>query len=59
MTHAYIITPVRTEEARRLRSIYGDSVGRYADKHLRASTNEWSNTISTVTKDNLLLVCYE
>lgn len=50
-----ILVRERTPEAKAFRRKYGDKGGcRFADKLLRMSRSPLSNTISTVTKDNLL-----
>lgn len=50
-----VLVHYRTEEARAFRRLHGDRGGcRYADKLHRMSREPWSNTVSTVTKDNLL-----
>ena len=47
----------RTEEAKAFRREHGDRGGcRYADKYHKMNPEPWSNTISTVTKDNLLCI---
>lgn len=53
-----VLVHYRTEEAKRLRRLYGDG-GKFQDKLHRMNPNPWSNTVSTVTKDNLLTLCYE
>jgi len=54
-----ILTHYRTEEAKVFRRIHGDTGGcKYQDKYHRMSREPWSNTISTVTKDNLLCIEY-
>lgn len=54
-----IIVHQRTEEAKAFRREHGDKGGRYSDKLHLPSPNPWSNTLSTVTKDNLLWIEYE
>ena len=50
-----VLVSFRTEEAREYRRLHGDRGGcRYGDKYHRMNSSPWSNTISTVTKDNLL-----
>ena len=45
----------RTEEAKAYRREHDDRGGcRYGDKYHRPSPWPWSNSITTVTKDNLL-----
>lgn len=51
-----VLVHYRTEEAKAFRRIHGDTGGKYGDKYHRPSQNPWSNSITTVTKDNLL--CY-
>lgn len=47
----------RTEFAKEYRRIHGDRGGcRFADRYFDISDNPWANTISTVTKDNLICV---
>lgn len=53
-----ILRPVRTEHAKIFRRKHGDRGGRFQDKLLLPSGDEWSNTVSTVTKDNLLCVTF-
>lgn len=54
-----ILTHYRTEEAKAFRRLYGDTGGcKYQGKYHRMSREPWSNTISTVTKDNLLCTEY-
>lgn len=49
----------RAEEAKAYRRVHGDRGGcKYADKLHRMNPEPWSNTISTVTKDNLLCAEY-
>lgn len=54
-----ILQAQRTDHAKAVRRQYGDSGGhcRFTDKYYLPSPDPWSNTISTVTKDNML--CYE
>lgn len=59
MTDASILVHYRTEEAKAFRRTYGDRGGcKYGDKYHRPSPNPWSNSITTVTKDNLLCVTF-
>lgn len=59
MTDASILVHYRTEEAKAFRRIHGDRGGcKYGDKYHRPSPNSWSNSITTVTKDNLLCVTF-
>lgn len=54
-----VIAHYRTEEAKAYRKLHGDLGGcRFGDKLHRMSPNPWSNTLSTVTKDNLLCIEY-
>ena len=54
-----ILVHYRTEEAKAYRREHGDRGGcKYQDKLHRPSPWPWSNTISTVTKDNLLCVTF-
>lgn len=56
----YIIRKERTEEGKAYRRLVGDNGGcPFSMKVARPSPNPWSNTITTCTKDNLLLVEYE
>ena len=58
--HKSIMVHQRTEEAKAFRREHGDKGGgRYGDKLHTPSPNHWSNTLSTVTKDNLLWIEYE
>lgn len=59
MTTPRIIIHQRTEAAKAYRRIHGDRGCKYQDKLHLPSPNPWSNTISTVTKDNLLCLIYE
>ncbi len=52
--HKAILTHERTEEAKAYRRAHGDRGGRFGDKLHRMNPNPWSNTVSTVTKDNYL-----
>lgn len=56
-----ILQPVRTEHARLVRRIHGDRGGhcRFSDRQWLPSPAPWSNTITSVLKDNLLLVEYD
>lgn len=54
-----ILARERTEEAKLWRRLHGDRGCKFADKRLRMSRRPVSNTISTVTKDNLLCSEYE
>lgn len=50
-----VLQPYRTDYAKEYRRKHGDRGGcRFADKYWLPSTDPWSNTISTVTKDNML-----
>ena len=52
-----ILVHHRTEEAKAFRREHGDRGGcKYSEKYYRPSPYPWSNSITTVTKDNLL--CY-
>lgn len=52
-----VLVHYRTEQAKAFRRIHGDRGGcRFQDRHHRPNPYPWSNTISTVVKDNLL--CY-
>lgn len=53
-----VLVHYRTEEAKRLRRLYGDGVGKFQDKLHRPNPQPWSNIISTVTKDNLLCTTF-
>ena len=49
-----VLVHYRTEEAKQFRREHGDRGGcRYGDKLHRMNPQPWSNTVSTVTKDNL------
>lgn len=54
MINRSVLVHYRTEEAKAFRRIHGDRGCKYQDKLHRPSP--WSNSITTVTKDNLL--CY-
>lgn len=57
MINRSVFVHYRTEEAKAFRREHGDRGGcKYGDKHHRPSPWPWSNSITTVTKDNLL--CY-
>lgn len=53
-----VLVHYRTEEAKRLRRLYGDRGGKFQNRLHRMNPHPWSNTVSTVTKDNLLCVKY-
>lgn len=55
MINRSVLVHYRTEEAKAYRRAHGDRGGcRYNDKLHRPSPWLWSNTVSTVTKDNLI-----
>lgn len=55
-----VLVHYRTEEAKQFRRLHGDSGGcKFQNKLHRMNPHPWSNTVSTVTKDNLLTLCYE
>ena len=53
-----VLVHYRTEEAKQLRRLYGDRGGNFKDKLHRPNPQPWSNTISTVIKDNLLCTTF-
>lgn len=55
-----ILQPVRTAHARLVRRIHGDLGGhcRFSDRQWLPSPAPWSNTITSVLKDNLLWIEY-
>lgn len=55
---AAILRRYRTDEAKRIRRLYGDNSGmcRFSDRYLYPALDGVSNTITTVLKDNLLMV---
>jgi hypothetical protein len=54
-----VLVHYRTEEAKQFRRLHGDRGGcKYQDKLHRMNPHPWSNTISTVTKDNLLCTTF-
>lgn len=54
-----VLIHLRTEHAKAYHRVHGDRGGcRFQDKLHRPSPWPWSNTISTVTKDNLLCVTF-
>lgn len=54
-----VLVHYRTEEAKAYRRKHGDRGGcKFSDKLYRTNPWPWSNTISTVTKDNLLCVTF-
>ena len=58
MKRAYILTPVRTEFGREVRKAYDSHQVHYRRKEMRAwvpRKDGISNTITSVTKDNLIL----
>lgn len=55
MINRRIIVTVRTEEERIRRHLYGEGGAKFSSRSLIPSLNPWSNTISTVTKDNLII----
>lgn len=55
-----VLISYRTEEAKAYRRIHGDRGGcKYQDKYRRMSGKPWSNALSTVTKDNLIGLCWK
>ena len=57
MIERSVLVHNRTEEAKAFRREHGDRGGcKYGDKYHRPSPLPWCNSITTVTKDNLL--CY-
>ena len=56
MISCSILVHYRTEEAKAYRREHGDRGCKYGDKYHRPSPQPWCNSITTVTKDNLL--CY-
>lgn len=59
MIDCSILVHYRTEEAKAYRRKHGDRGGcKFSDKLHRTNPWPWSNTISTVTKDNLLCVTF-
>lgn len=57
MIEKFVFIHYRSEKAKAYRREHGDLGGcKYQDKLHRPSPWPWCNTISTVTKDNLL--CY-
>ncbi|MBQ0074624.1 MAG: hypothetical protein KBT34_10565 [Prevotella sp.] len=55
ITHPCILRGERSEEQKWLRHLYGDKGQRFQGKVFRPATNGCSNTITTITKDNLLI----
>lgn len=54
-----VLVHYRTEEAQHFRRLHGDRGGcKYQDKLHRPNPQPWSNTISTVIKDNLLCTTF-
>lgn len=50
----------RTEEAKRLRRLYGDSNAKFsAGKYLAPRNDDCSNCVTSVEKDNLLMLYEE
>ena len=50
-----VMRPFRTEHAKAHRRLVGDCGGVcFADKFWRPTEDTWSNTISTVQKDNMI-----
>lgn len=49
-----ILTRTRTEEAKAYRRAHGDRGCKFRSAALRMNPAPWSNTITSVTKDNLL-----
>lgn len=59
MIEKQILRPFRTEHAKAYRRLHGDRGGcKFADKYWLPSSDPWSNTISTVTKDNMLCLLF-
>lgn len=55
-----VLVHYRTEEAKQFRRLHGDRGGcKFQNRLHRMNPNPWSNTVSIVTKDNLLTLCYE
>lgn len=54
----FVLTRERTDEARRLRRIYGDRGGhiKFQEKRIVCSTNLYAHTVTTFQKDNMMLV---
>lgn len=54
-----VLVHYRTEEAKQFRRLHGDRGGcKYQDNLHRMNPHPWSNTVSTVTKDNLLCTIF-
>lgn len=59
MINRSILVHYRTDEAKAFRREHGDRGGcKYGDKYHRPSPWPWSNSITTVTKDNLLCLTF-
>lgn len=59
MIDCSILVHYRTEEAKAFRREHGDRGGcKYGDKYHRPSPWPWCNSITTVTKDNLLCLTF-
>ena len=54
-----ILSPIRNEEGRRLRRIYGDKGASFRNKTHTPRIDGISNTITSVQKDNHLLEIYK
>lgn len=54
-----MMRPFRTQADKARRRALGDGLMRFADRHLRPCPEPWANTITSVTKDNLLCSEYE
>lgn len=54
INHRFFLTPIRTEEGRRLRRLHGDAED-FRHRHLVPRTDGCSNTLTTILKDNLIM----
>lgn len=59
--NARILRKARTEEAKRIRKLYGDNSGKckFSDRYYYPAKDGCSNTITSVQKDNYILLAYE
>ena len=59
ITYPCILRGERSEEQKRSRHLFGDKGQTFKGKIFRPAKDGCSNTITTITKDNLLIEPYE
>ena len=59
--NARILRKARTDEAKRIRRIYGDNSGKckFADRYYYPADDGCSNALTSVLKDNYVMIEYE